>query len=102
MRVHLWVHPLRGVGTLPGGGFHAVDNQINRIKLDAKPYKVSDGGGLFLWLTPSGGKIWRWAFRYEGRSKLMTFGKYPDVPLSLARERHTEARKVLAFRGSAA
>jgi integrase len=72
------------------------DIQIKRIKPSAKPYKVSDGGGLFLWVTPSGGKIWRWTYRYEGRAKLMTFGGYPDVSLSLARERHTAARKLLA------
>ena len=72
------------------------DIQIKRIKPNTKPYKVSDGGGLFLWVTPSGGKIWRWAYRHEGREKLMTFGKYPDVPVALARERHSEARKRLA------
>lgn len=72
------------------------DVQIKRIKPTPKPFKASDGGGLFLWVTPSGGKIWRWAYRHAGRAKLMTFGKYPDVPLSLARERHTEARKLLA------
>ena len=72
------------------------DIQIKRIRPNANPFKLSDGGGLFLWVTPSGGRIWRWAYRYEGRAKLMTFGKYPDVPLSLARERHAEARKLLA------
>jgi integrase len=72
------------------------DIQIKRIKRSAKPHKVSDGGGLFLWVTPSGGKIWRWTYRHEGHAKLMTFGKYPDVSLSLARERHAEARKLLA------
>ena len=72
------------------------DIQIKRIRPNANPFKVSDGGGLFLWVTPSGGKIWRWAYRHEGRAKLMTFGKYPDVPLSLARERHAAARKLLA------
>jgi integrase len=72
------------------------DTQIKRIKPNTKSYKVSDGGGLFLWVTPSGGKVWRWSYRHEGRAKLMTFGKYPDVSLSLARERHAEARKLLA------
>ena len=72
------------------------DVQIKRIKPNAKPHKVSDGGGLFLWVTPSGGKVWRWAYRHEGRGKLMTFGKCPDVPLALARALHAEARKVLA------
>src|SRR5260370_34351498 len=37
-----------------------------------------------------------WAFRYEGKAKLMTFGRYPDVPLALARERLAEARRLLA------
>jgi integrase len=72
------------------------DVQIRRIRPNARPYKVSDGGGLFLWVTPSGGKIWRWTYRYESRAKLMVIGKYPDVPLVLARERHSEARKLLA------
>ena len=72
------------------------DTQIKRIKPTTKPYKVSDGGGLFLWITPSGGRLWRWAYRYQGLAKLMTFGKYPDVTLAQARERHAEARKMLA------
>ncbi|MGB0123981.1 MAG: integrase arm-type DNA-binding domain-containing protein [Silvibacterium sp.] len=72
------------------------DIQIKRIKPSTKPYKVSDGGGRFLWVTPSGGKIWRWTYRHGGRAKLMTFGKYPDVSLSQARERHADARKLLA------
>ena len=86
----LWVH------CLEVASMRLTDIQIKRIKPNTKPYKVSDGGGLFLWVTPSGGKIWRWTYRHEGRAKLMTFGKYPDVPLSLARERHAEARKLLA------
>jgi hypothetical protein len=57
---------------------------------------MSDGGGLYLWITPPGGKLWRWKYRFEGREKLMTFGSYPDVSLSLARERHAAARKLLA------
>ena len=74
------------------------DIQIKRVKPSAKPHKVSDGGGLFLWVTPSGGKIWRWTYRHEGKAKLMTFGKYPDISLAQARERHAEARKLLATR----
>jgi integrase len=72
------------------------DVVIKKAKPPTKPYKLSDGGGLFLWMTPSGGKLWRWTYRHEGKQKLMTFGRYPDVPLALARERHTEARKLLA------
>ena len=52
--------------------------------------------GLFLLLTPSGGKLWRWAYRFEGKQKLMTFGKYPDISLSRARERHAQQRSISA------
>ncbi len=59
---------------------------------------MSDGGGLYLFVTPPGGKLWRWKYRFEGREKLMSFGGYPDVSPSLARERHLEARKLLVSR----
>lgn len=72
------------------------DTQIRKAAPMNKPYRLSDGGGLYLLVTPSGGKLWRWKYRYEGAEKLMTFGKYPDVPLAMARERHAEQRKVLA------
>src|SRR5260370_41869077 len=72
------------------------DLEIKRAKTKDKPYKLSDGGNMYLWVAPAGGKLWRWAFRYEGKAKLMTFGRYPDVPLALARERLAEARKLLA------
>ncbi len=57
---------------------------------------MSDGGSLFLWVTPSGGKLWRWSYKFDGREKLMAFGAYPVVTLAQARERHSEARKLLA------
>jgi integrase len=72
------------------------DTQVKKAKAEEKAYKLSDGGGLFLWVTPSGGKQWRWAYRHEGKQKLMTLGKYPDVPLALARERHAQERRLLA------
>ena len=73
------------------------DLEVRRSKPADKPYKLADGGRLFLWVTPSGGKIWRWAFAFEGKEKLMTLGKYPDISLSQARERHCDARKLLAI-----
>ncbi|MFP5204897.1 MAG: tyrosine-type recombinase/integrase [Acidobacteriota bacterium] len=72
------------------------DTVIRKAKAKAVVYRMSDGGGLYLLVTPAGGKLWRWKYRFEGREKLMTFGSYPDVSLSLARERHAAARKVLA------
>jgi hypothetical protein len=73
------------------------DTEIRRAKPRAKSYNLRDGGNLFVSVSPTGGKLWRWN-RYEGKEKLMSFGKYPDVSLALARERHGEARKLLANR----
>ena len=72
------------------------DIKIRKAKAQGEAYRLSDSGSLYLWITPSGGKLWRWAYKHEGKEKLMSFGKYPDVPLALARERHAEARKLLA------
>lgn len=72
------------------------DIQLKKSKPSEKPYKLSDSGNLYLWVTPSGGEIWRWAYKFEGNAKLMPFGKYPDIPLALATERHGDGRKVLA------
>jgi integrase len=72
------------------------DTEIRKAKAAVKAYRIGDGGGLYLWITPAGGKLWRWKYRHEGEEKLMSFGKYPDVSLALARERHGEARKLLA------
>ncbi len=72
------------------------DTEIKRAKATEKAYSMGDGGGLYLWVKPTGGKLWRWSYRFEGKEKLMSFGNYPDVSLALARDRHAEARKLLA------
>jgi integrase len=72
------------------------DTTVRKAKTKDSAYRLSDGGGLYLWMTPAGGKLWRWKYRHEGKEKLMSFGSYPDVSLSQARERHGEARKLLA------
>lgn len=72
------------------------DTEVKRAKGADKPYKMADGGNLYLWVTPSGGKLWRWAYRFDGKQKLMTFGKYPDVSLARARERHAQQRELLS------
>lgn len=72
------------------------DMEIRKAKPKEKPYRMSDGGGTYLWVTPAGGKLWRWAYVYEGKEKLMALGKYPAVPLALARDRHLEGRKLPA------
>src|SRR6201987_974708 len=72
------------------------DIEVKKAKAQHKPYKLSDSGNMYLWVTPSGGKIWRWAYRWEGKEKLMVLGKYPAVSLVLARGRRDEAKKLLA------
>jgi len=72
------------------------DTEIRKSKPGEKPYRLSDANSLFLWVTPAGGKLWRWAYEFEGREKLMSLGKYPIVTLSETRERRDEARKLLS------
>jgi integrase len=72
------------------------DTEIKKAKAKVKAYGLNDSGGLYLWITPPGGRLWRWAYRFDRKEKLMSFGKYPAVSLALARERHAEARKLLA------
>jgi integrase len=72
------------------------DTEIRKAKPQAKPYKLSDGAGLYVWVTPSGGRKWRASYRHDGKQKTATFGGYPEVSLALARERHRDARKLLA------
>lgn len=72
------------------------DTAIKKARAADKVQKLSDGGGLYLHIATTGGKLWRWAYRFEGKQKTMTFGSYPDVSLLQARERCQEARKLLA------
>lgn len=72
------------------------DIAIRSAKPRDKAYKLSDGGGLFLWVQPSGGKWWRYKYRFLGKEKLLALGSYPDTSLAEVRERHAQARKTLA------
>ena len=72
------------------------DTQIRKSKPHEKAYSLPDGAGLYLWITPAGGKLWRWGYLFGGKEKLMSFGPYPDVGLADARSLHGEARKLLA------
>ena len=72
------------------------DVTIRNAKAKESPYKLTDGRGLYLQVTPSGGKLWRWNYRHDGKRKTMALGNYPDVPLLLARERHAQGRGLLA------
>lgn len=72
------------------------DTKIRSTKPSDKPYKLADGGGLYLLINPTGGRLWRLKYRFGGKEKLLALGAYPDVGLALARERRDAARKLLA------
>ncbi len=72
------------------------DLQVQRAKPTDKEYKLSDGGGLYLLVTPTGGKLWRFKYRFGGKEKLLTFKTYPEIPLTKARHCRDDARKLLA------
>ena len=72
------------------------DTLIRKSKPAEKPVKMFDTGGLFLILTPAGGKWFRLRYNFEGKEKLLSLGIYPDVSLKEARELRDTARKQLA------
>lgn len=61
-----------------------------------RAFKLSDGGGLHLLVQPNGSKFWRLKYRFEGKEKLLSFGKYPEVTLAIAREKRRGAKALLA------
>lgn len=72
------------------------DTAVRNAKPTSKPVKMYDEAGLYLQVTPSGGKWWRFKYRYLGKEKLLSLGTYPDVSLKAARIKRDEARKLLS------
>lgn len=72
------------------------DTKVKNAKPLVKEYKLTDGFGMFLRVTPKGSKYWQMAYRFEGKQKLFSIGVYPAVSLSDARQRRDEARRLLA------
>ena len=70
--------------------------QIKSARPKERAYKLTDGGGLFLLVQPSGSKLWRYKFRVGGVEGLQALGTFPEVGLADARDRHAEARKLVA------
>ncbi|MBT7560916.1 MAG: DUF4102 domain-containing protein, partial [Proteobacteria bacterium] len=60
-----------------------------------KPYKITDGGGLYV-LVKAKGKYWRYNYRFAGKRKTLALGVYPDISLAEARKRHQKAREQIA------
>ncbi|MEG9438508.1 DUF4102 domain-containing protein [Edaphobacter sp. HDX4] len=65
------------------------------MKAGKRELKLADGQGLYLLVTPTGAKHWRWKYRVNGKEKKMAFGSFPEVGLAEARELHADARKLL-------
>lgn len=72
------------------------DMAVKGAKPKDKPYKISDAGGLYLYVTLAGGKLWRLAYRFDKKQKTLALGSYPDVSLLIARDSRDEARKLIA------
>lgn len=71
------------------------DAAIRTAKPREKPFKLSDGGGLHLVVSPNGSKLWRLKYRFMSREKLLSFGRYPLVPLAEARRKRDDAKRLL-------
>ena len=72
------------------------DAKIRNAKPKVKPYKIADGDGLFLLITPAGGKYWRLKYYFGGKEKLLALGVYPSVTLADARARRDAASRLIA------
>ncbi len=72
------------------------DAAIKRATPRETPYKLADGGGLYLYIAPGGGKLWRLKYRIEGREKTQSFGPYPVVTLARARELRAISKRIIA------
>lgn len=69
--------------------------RINNTKAKNKLFKLSDGGGLFIEVSTAGVKTWRYQYRFGGARKELTIGKYPEIGVADARDRHFECRALL-------
>lgn len=72
------------------------DLLIKRTPPGVKASRLYDGRGLYLEVTPKGGRWWRLKYRFEGKEKLLSMGTYPDTSLRMARDKRDQARRQLA------
>ena len=72
------------------------DTKVRTTRPTEKPQKLFDGRGLFLLVTPTGGRLWRFKYRFGGSEKLLSIGTYPETSLAEARQRRDQASALLA------
>ena len=73
--------------------------RLRSAKPKARPYKLRDGGGLFLLITPANGRLWRLRYKIHGRESMLGLGTYPATSLKTARARRAEAAANTALKG---
>jgi hypothetical protein len=72
------------------------DTKIRNVRPRERDYKLTDFDGLYLLICKNGSKLWRFAYRFEGKQKQIALGHYPEVSLAEARDRRETSRKLLA------
>jgi len=72
------------------------DTYFRHLKAGEKDYKRSDSGGLFMLVTKTGSKLWRYAYNFDSKQKLLALGQYPVTSLADARIKRDDAKKLLA------
>ncbi len=81
---------------MPKQALPLTDKKVGAAKPAVRDYKLSDGGGMYLLVTSTGGKHWRMDYRFREKRKTLALGSYPEVSLAMARQRREAARKLLA------
>jgi integrase len=89
-------YPKKGDFTMPKRIIPLTDMKVLKAKPQDRPVSLFDGGGLYLLMTPTGGKLWRFKYRFDKKEKKIAFGAYPEISLLDARKRRDEARSQLA------
>lgn len=72
------------------------DTKVKKLKPEQKLYRIADSNGLAIEVKPSGVKVWRFRYRFDGKASMMSLGSYPIVTLADARSKRDEARALLA------
>ncbi len=87
--------PRKAKGKTAGKRPQSQAHGASQFIVTEKPYKMADGGGLYLEVDPSGGKYWRFKYRRFKKENRLSLGVYPDVSLATAREEREKCRKQL-------
>ena len=83
------------VGTTLAATDFLTESRIRSARPKARPYKLRDGGGLYLLVTPANARLWRLRYKVRGRESMLGLGTYPATSLKAARDRRTELRAAL-------